>query len=173
MDTVDASGRLLDQQPAYERLINAEVHLQLGDTYQKARVTGRAIGPDGVVVGVYDDNPMLNSIVYDVEFPDGTIREYSANLIAENMLTQVDSDGYSLTLMKGIVDYRRDEAGAVSKDDGYVITRRGQKQLRKTVSGWQLLVRWRLIGSLDTAEGLLKESHPVEVAEFAKSSRHT
>jgi hypothetical protein len=47
---------------------------------------------------------MLDSIVYDVEFPDGTIREYSANLIAENMLTQVDSDGYSLTLMEGIVD---------------------------------------------------------------------
>jgi hypothetical protein len=71
---------------------------------------------------------MLNSIVYDMEFPDGTVREYSANLIAENMLTQVDSDGYSLTLMEGIVDYRRDEAGVVSKDDGYVITKRGRKQ---------------------------------------------
>ena len=28
-DTVDANGRLLDQQPAYDRIINAEVQLQL------------------------------------------------------------------------------------------------------------------------------------------------
>ena len=168
-DAVDANGRLLDQQPAYDRIINAEVMLQLGDDHQRAKVIRRAIGPDGVVVGTYDDNPMLNSIVYDVEFPDGTIREYSANLIAENMLTQVDSDGYSLTLMEGIVDYRRDETTAVSKDDGYVVTKRGQKQPRKTTMGWSLLVRWK-----DGSESWvplkdLKESHPVEVAEFAKA----
>jgi hypothetical protein len=28
-DTVDANGRLLEQQPAYDRIINAEVQLQL------------------------------------------------------------------------------------------------------------------------------------------------
>ena len=168
-DIVDGSGRLLDQQPAYDRMINAEVQLQLGDDFQKAKVVGRAIGPDGVVVGQYDENPMLNSIVYEVEFDDGTIREYSANLIAENMLTQVDSDGYSLTLMEGIVDYRRSETGAVNKDDGYVITRRGKKQLRKTTKGWLLLIRWK-----DQTESWvplkdMKESHPVEVAEFVKA----
>ena len=80
-----------------------------------------------------DDSPSVDLIVYDVEFSDGTIREFdSANLIAENMLTQVDSDGYSLTLMKGIADYQRKEAGAVSKNDGYdVVTKHGQKQLWK------------------------------------------
>jgi hypothetical protein len=50
------------------RIINAEVHLQVGDNLHKAKVIGRAIGPDGRVAGEYDDNPMLNSIVYDVEF---------------------------------------------------------------------------------------------------------
>ena len=80
-----------------------------------------------------DDSPSVDLIVYDVEFSDGTIREFdSANLIAENMLTQVDSDGYSLTLMKGIADYQRKEAGVVSKNDGYdVVTKHGQKQLWK------------------------------------------
>ena len=168
-DAVDANGRLLDQQPAYDKIINAEVLLQCGDEKQKAKVIGRALGPDGVTAGEYDDNPMLNSIVYDVEFPDGTVREYSANIIAENMLTQVDSDGYSLTMMEGIVDYRRDEATAVSSQDGYVVTKRGQKQPRKTTVGWTLLVRWK-----DQSESWvplkdMKESHPVEVAEFAKA----
>jgi hypothetical protein len=36
-DTVDANGRLLDQQPTYDRIINAEVHLQLGDNYHNTR----------------------------------------------------------------------------------------------------------------------------------------
>lgn len=49
-------------------------------------------------------------MVYEVEFQDGTVKEYSANIIAENMLTQVDSDGYTITMMEGIVDYKRDDS---------------------------------------------------------------
>ena len=43
---------------------------------------------DGNIVGTYDDNPILNTIVYDVEFPDGAVKQYAANVIAENMYTQ-------------------------------------------------------------------------------------
>ena len=54
------------QQPAYEKLINAEVLLQHGTKVQAAKVTQRSIGPDGATVGSYDDNPFFNSIIYDV-----------------------------------------------------------------------------------------------------------
>ena len=47
------------------------------------------------------------------------------------MLTQVDHEGYSTTLMNGIVDYKKDEAVAFSKSDKYVITRRDRRRLRK------------------------------------------
>ena len=60
-------------------------------------------------LGTYDNNPYLNSIIYDVEFPYGQVKVYAANIIAENMLTEVDSDGKSTTLMEAIVDHRRDE----------------------------------------------------------------
>jgi hypothetical protein len=143
--------------------------LQHNDRLQTAKVKQRSIGPDGNITGEYHDNPILNTIVYDVEFPDGTIKEYAANMIAENMLTQVDADGYTTPLMEGIVDYKKDDAVAVSQEDMYVVTRRGQKRLRKTTQGWKLLVRWK-----DGSESWIhlkdmKESHPVEVAEFAKS----
>ena len=85
----------------------------------------------------------MNSIVYDVEFSDGTVKEYAANVIAENMLTQVDSDGFTTTMIEGIIDHTKDTAVAVSKDDMYVVTRRGQKRLRITTSGWKLLVQWK------------------------------
>ena len=78
-DTVDANGRLLDQQPLYDRLINAEVQLQLEDEMVLGTVKRRALGPDGTSVGTYDENPYLNSMVYEVEFPDGQTKEYAAN----------------------------------------------------------------------------------------------
>ena len=38
-DTVDATGRLLNQSPAYDRMINAEVQMQLDDAAVGSRVT--------------------------------------------------------------------------------------------------------------------------------------
>ena len=64
-------------------------------------------------------------IVYEVEFPGKQVREYSSNIIVQNMITQVDHEGYSTMLMNGIVDYKKDNAVAISKADKYVITRRG------------------------------------------------
>ena len=43
-----------------------------------------------MLAGKYDDNSSLNSMIYDLEFSDGTVKEYNANIIAENILTQVD-----------------------------------------------------------------------------------
>jgi hypothetical protein len=168
-DTVDANGRLLNQQPAYDKILHSEVSLQLGDGMAVGKVTKRAIGPDGTIAGTYDENPVLNTMIYEVEFPDGQLREYAANVLAENMLTQVDSDGFSLTMMEAITDYRRDEAVAVPMTDKYVITSSGQKRLRKTTAGWSLLVKWTNESESWIPLKDLKESHPIETAEFAKA----
>ena len=45
-------------------------------------------------------------MVYDVEFPDGEVREYSANTLAENIYAQVDTEGHSYNILDGIVDYK-------------------------------------------------------------------
>ncbi|GAX21971.1 hypothetical protein FisN_16Hh038 [Fistulifera solaris] len=109
-EAVDANGVLLDVAPAYDRIINAEVQLQKdGGEMETARVVGRTIGDDGQTIGTYSDNPAMNTVVYDVEFGDGVIREYSANLIAQNMIAQCDDDGFSKSLMEGIVDYKKEE----------------------------------------------------------------
>ena len=84
---------------------------------------------------------MLKSIIYEVKFTNGQIMEYSANIIAENMLTQVDSDRFTLTMMEGIIDYWKDAATSVTKDDMYIVTKRGQKKIQNTIVGWQLLVQ--------------------------------
>ena len=168
-DIVDSTGKLINQQPAYDQIINAEVQLQLGEEMVNGKVIQRTIGPDGKVTGTYDNNPFLNSIIYDVEFPDGQVKEYAANIIAENMLTQVDSDGMSTTLMEAIVDHRRDDEKALQHHDKYVQTKNGRRHLRKTTKGWELLIKWKDKSESWIKLADMKESHPVEVAEYARA----
>ena len=49
-------------------------------------VRGINVGNDGQKFGTFHDTPILNSTVYDVEFPDGEVKEYASNVIAKNML---------------------------------------------------------------------------------------
>ena len=48
-------------------------------------------------------------MVYDVEFPDGVIKEYAANIIPENMYSQVDPDGLSHAILDCIIDFKKDD----------------------------------------------------------------
>jgi hypothetical protein len=45
-------------------------------------------------------------------------------------------------LLKEIIDYRKDDS-AVPLEDKYLTTRSGQRRLRKTTQGWELLVAWK------------------------------
>ncbi len=59
---------------------------QNGDVMQAVRVIGHSVDGEGTPSkGQYDSNPMLNTRVHDVIFPDGAIQQYSANLIAESL----------------------------------------------------------------------------------------
>ena len=70
----------VDDIPDLDLYLNAEVLLPQDGEYMKAaRVIGRATNNDGEPVGMYDSNPILNTRVYDVMFPDGSIQQYSAN----------------------------------------------------------------------------------------------
>ena len=48
-DIIDATGRLLDQQPAYDTIINEEVGLQQGEEPVIGRVINQKLGSDGTV----------------------------------------------------------------------------------------------------------------------------
>ena len=85
------------------------------------------------------------------------------------MLTQVDSDGFSTTLMDAIVDYEKDEATAIPMEHKRMITHRGQQRLRKITVGWKLLICWKDGSEAWVPLKDMKESHPVEVSEFARA----
>ena len=63
------------------------------------------------------DNPMMDQRQYEVEFIDGRIEVLTANVIAENLLAQVDDNSHRHLLIYEIEGYRNyDEA--VPKDEG-------------------------------------------------------
>ena len=138
-DPVDDDGVAQFEAPLTYLLIHVEVHPPQGKEMQSAKVLRHSKDDSGEIRGTYNENTILNTLVYDVDFPDGEVREYSANIIAENMYAQVDSDGFSHTLLDHISDYKKD-GNAV---DSYVITKLGRKRLRKSTNGWHLKLQWK------------------------------
>ena len=74
-DTVDATGRLLNQSPAYDRMINAEVRIQLDNAAVSGKVKRQALGADGQMTGKYNTNPYHNSVLDEVDFAYGQVCE--------------------------------------------------------------------------------------------------
>ena len=112
-----------------------------------------------------NSNPILDTRTYEVEFPDGQKTEVAANIIAQNMYAQCDSEGNQYLLLAGIVDHKRNES-AVNRDDMW-ITRGSNPLMRQTTKGWHLCVEWK--DGTTSWERLadLKESNPIEVSEYA------
>ena len=167
-DIVDAAGKPVNQQSTTDVLLNAELLLPHGESQQLAKVVRRAVDQDGKVIGSFNENPILNTLVYEVEFPDGAMKSYSANIIAENILQQVDNHGRHSHTLVDILDARKGKK-AVGKSNAFITTKSGRRKLRQTTMGWDLQVRWG-DGSVQWIPlKILKESNPVEIAEFAVS----
>ena len=125
LDPVDGdTNQLLDQNPAYDLLIHSEVVLPHRDKLRNAKILCRLLDPTGWSVGTYHKNPILNTLLYDVEFPDREVKEYSANVIAEKLISQADDEGFTLTVFDGILEHTKYDS-AIEKKDLYFRTHSG------------------------------------------------
>ena len=153
----------------YNKYIAAEVMLPVGGELLRAKVTARQHDHNITSMGKVHSNPILDTCIYEVEFPDGLTDAFGANVIAEYMYLQID-EGYSFQLLKEIIDHNTDR-NAVSKDDGYVEEPGGNGIPRRTMKGWKLLVQWRDGTTNWIPLKDLKESNPVETAEYAVANK--
>ena len=101
---VDSTGKAICENPFTDTMIHSKVILPWGENIQSAKVLGITKDDDGNIIGNFDSNPILNSIIYNVELTDSTVKQYSANVIAENMYIQVDYYGHSTIILDVIVD---------------------------------------------------------------------
>ena len=152
-----------------DHIIGTEIQLphESGEA-KEAVVKSRKRNHDGTLLGKANENPMLDSRVYEVQFHDGTYAEYAANVLLENLYQQVDDDGRSHSIFSSIINHSRDEEKSITSEDGYVEVN-GNKYRRITTKGWKLEVEWKDGSSSWIPLKILKESNPIEVAEYAVS----
>ena len=72
----------------------------------------------GEFIYIHNDNPILNTLAYNVEFQDGSIKRHGANIIAENISSQCNPDRFYTNVMEAILDHKRD-GPAIPKSENY------------------------------------------------------
>ena len=118
------------------------------------------------MIGQHHKNPLLNMLMYDIEFPNGDVRKYAANIFAVNLLAQVDPEGYHTNGHGVILDHKRNGM-AVPISGKYCKTRQGRQTQRKSTLVWALQIKWKNGSKQWLKLKDLKESNPVDVAVYA------
>ena len=146
----------------YGTYLNMELAIPQGDSLKPrlARVTKRLKDANGLPIGLANENPILNTTMYKVEYLDGERTSLAANNIAENLFAQIDDEGNRQVLMDEIIGHQSNEH-AVNQQDVFITTKMGTKRYRETTKGWELLVRWKDGGTDWIALKDIKESYPV------------
>ena len=75
-----------------------------------ATVKRRVTDINGHMIGKTHPNPLLSTAEYEVELEDGTTDRYFANVIAENIYSQLDTEGQERVVLSEIVDHRKDKS---------------------------------------------------------------
>ena len=95
----------------------------------------------------------------------GKVTELTTNVIAESMYAQCDADGNEYLLLDVLVDYNKDTKAIPLTDQHPSIW--GRPVMCKTTAGWQICCQWKDGSTSWDKLSKLKESHPVQTAEFA------
>jgi len=147
-----------------DEYLNARVLIPMGEEVQAGVVRGRARKRGGHLVGKRHTNPLLDTRVYEVEFPDGRIEEFTANAIAANLYEMADEDGHFVRLIDSIIDHDISEEAL---KEGTFVDSKGRVRNKMTTKGVRLLVSWKDGTSDWIPLKDLKESEPLRLAQYA------
>ena len=166
-DSDEGTVEIMLTPEAGDSYISAEVMLPKGSTMSNLLLTKRKRDDNGNLTGHANDNPILDTREYIVEFDDGDVTELNANLIAKSMYAQCNPDGNQYVLLGNIIDFHHDHT-AITHDGQTTVRADGWTYMKRSTIGWHLCCQWK-DGSMSW-ENLsdLKSLHPVETAEFAK-----
>ena len=89
---------------------------------------------DDTSTGEGNYNSMHDKSLYEFEYPDGMTEQLSSNIIAENMLSQVDSEGHHYQVLTEVTDKKKDDSD-ISKLGGFINPSSGNLQRKRTTRG--------------------------------------
>ena len=71
--------------------------------FKWTKVKGMSKDPDVKLIFTFDQKILLNSTLYDVDFPNQAFKSYAEKQIATNMYSQIEADDYSHTIIYSII----------------------------------------------------------------------
>jgi hypothetical protein len=129
-----------NDEEAVHKYFTVELIMNTGtNDERRGRVIKRLWGLDDEPIGRAHANPLFDTREYKIKFTDGTREKYQANVIAENMFAQVDTEGNQFLLLQEITDHRSDNR-AIPISKGMIHGANGQPKPKITTRGWSLLV---------------------------------
>ena len=132
---------------------------------QKARVKQRAMQVEVKPTGQASNTLMLDTRQYEVEFMDGDIEVYTANIIAENLLSQVEEEGHCQMIINEILDHQM-TGSAMNENEGTFNSRSDMKRKKRTTQVWEICVQWKDGSTNWTALKDMKDYYPVDLADY-------
>ena len=115
--------------------LNMEVALpQDGEGPEFACVTKRLRDANGIPIGTANDNPIMDTQLYEVKYADGHKTSLAANVIAQNLFAQVDEEGNRHVLFDEIIDHRTN-GKEVKQQNAFITRKTGNKKRRQTTQG--------------------------------------
>jgi len=154
----------------FDPLICAEVMLPHKGGDMMVKVLGWKHDADGNLVSHKNCIPMLDTQCYEAKFLNGEHQHIVYNVLVEHLLSGVlDSKGNKLQSFKEIVDHHKDHHAVEIADQYYKCNSCHFK--KKTTTGWEMEVEWHN-GSISWLPlKMLKETNPIQVADYAKANQ--
>ena len=143
--------------------------MPLGDEEVIATVKRRKRDINDKPIEIFNDNPIIDTRLYEVELLDGAVEELSANAIVENLWAQCDRDGFMYQILYKIIDHCTN--GQVISIDYAYIDNPSDRKLCKTKIGWELCCQWRNGEKSRVNLKYIKELYPLEISEYAVANK--
>ena len=87
---------------------------------------------DDTSTGEGNYNAMHDKSVCEVEYLDGIMEQLAANIIAENMISQVDSEGHHYQVLTEVTDHNNYDSD-IYKLDGFIKSSSGNLHRNRTI----------------------------------------
>ena len=119
-----------------DQYVNEEILLPRGDRMARGQVVCLKQDANDNPIGRFNQNPILDTLLYEVEFPGGDIIGLAANVIWESIYTQCDFNGNKYLFLEASIDHGRN-CSALNVEDQRIVVK-VQETLRKSTAGWDI-----------------------------------
>ncbi len=152
----------------FDPLIHAEIILPHKGSDMMAKVLGWKPDADSNLVGHKNRIPTMDTQCYEVKFLDGEHQHITYNVLAEHLLSGIDSKGKQFQNFKEIVDHHKDHHAVEIANQYYKCN--GCHYKKKTTTSWDMEVEWHDGLTSWLPLKMLKETNPIQVADYAKAN---